>query len=107
MARSPMKPGQANSPGGALEPLTNAGSGPWTPSLRVLLAAVFSVDALTALVVIAYSNSYLIDVLRASSAYPAYALAIYGFVKLVTAPAGGCSSPRVWEASRGRCWWAR
>ena len=102
-----MKPGQPNSPGGALGPLTDAGSGPWTPSLRVLLAAVFSVDALTALGVIAYSNPYLIDIREAPSAYPAHALAIYGFVKLVTAPAGGCFSPRVWKASRGRCWWAR
>ena len=61
----------------------------------MLLAAVFSVDALTALVVIAYSNTYLIDVRQAPSSYPAYALGIYGLVKLITAPAGGWVLDRV------------
>ena len=63
--------------------------------MRLLLAAVFSVDALTALVVIAYGNTYLIDVRQAPSAYPAYALGIYGLVKLITAPAGGWVLDRV------------
>lgn len=63
--------------------------------MRLLLAAVFSVDALTALVVIAYSNTYLIDVRQAPSAYPAYALGVYGLVKLITAPAGGWVLDRV------------
>ena len=39
-------------------------------------------DALTALVVLAYGNHYLINVLDAPAAYPAYALGIYGFIKL-------------------------
>ncbi len=63
--------------------------------MRLLLAAVFSVDALTALVVIAYSNTYLIDIRQAPSAYPAYALGIYGLVKLITAPVGGWVLDRV------------
>ena len=46
-------------------------------------------DALTALVVIAYSNTYLIDIRQAPSAYTAYARGIYGLVKLITAPLGG------------------
>lgn len=56
---------------------------------------MFSVDALTALVVLAYSNPYLIDVLQAPSSYPAYALGIYGLVKLITAPVGGWVLDRV------------
>ena len=50
---------------------------------------------MTALVVIAFSNSYLIDTRHSPPAYPAYALGIYGFVKLVTAPIGGWLLDRV------------
>jgi MFS family permease len=57
--------------------------------LLPVIASVFALDALTTLVVIAYGNSYLINTLGAPAAYPAYALGIYGFVKLLTAPAGG------------------
>ncbi len=45
--------------------------------------------------VIAYSNTYLIDIRQAPSAYPAYALGIYGLVKLITAPVGGWILDRV------------
>lgn len=61
-------------------------------ALRALLptlAAIFAIDAMTALVIIGYGNTYLINHLSAPSSYPAYALAIYGLVKLVSAPAGG------------------
>ncbi len=63
--------------------------------LRNLLAVVFTIDCMTALVVIAFSNSYLIDTRHSPPAYPAYALGIYGFVKLVTAPIGGWLLDRV------------
>ncbi|MEO8219132.1 MAG: MFS transporter [Acidobacteriota bacterium] len=94
MARSLTGSGHPNPPGGTPFEAADS-SGTWTPSLRLLLAAVFSVDALTALVVIAYSNTYLIDIRQAPSAYPAYALGIYGLVKLITAPVGGWLLDRV------------
>ena len=50
---------------------------------------------MTALVVIAYGNSYLIETRHAPASYPAYALGIYGLVKLITAPAGGWLLDRV------------
>ena len=54
-----------------------------------MVGAAFVLDLLTVFLVFAWGNSYLIDVLRAPAAAPGYALAIYGFVKLVSAPAGG------------------
>ncbi|MEP6872691.1 MAG: MFS transporter, partial [Anaerolineaceae bacterium] len=95
MARSLTGSGRQNLPGETPFAAADFSRGSWTPSLRLLLAAVFSVDALTALVVIAYGNTYLIDVRQAPSAYPAYALGIYGLAKLVTAPAGGWVLDRV------------
>ena len=53
------------------------------------LAAVFALDAMTGLVIIGYGNSYLIDVLKAPPSYPAYAIGLYGLVKLLAAPPGG------------------
>jgi predicted MFS family arabinose efflux permease len=50
---------------------------------------------MTALVVIAFGNSYLIETRHAPASYPAYALGIYGVVKLTTAPAGGWLLDRV------------
>ncbi len=63
--------------------------------LGLLLALVFATDAMTSLVVIAFGNSYLIETRHAPASYPAYALGIYGFVKLVTAPIGGWLLDRV------------
>lgn len=57
--------------------------------LGVVLVLVFLIDSMTALVVIAFGNSFLIETVHAPASYPAYELGIYGFVKLVTAPAGG------------------
>jgi MFS family permease len=57
--------------------------------LRPFLATVFSIDAMTMLVVIAYGSSYLLKVLDSPPSYPAYALGIYGFMKLLSAPIGG------------------
>jgi len=57
--------------------------------LLPVLGAVFSLDCLAGLVVMGYGNSYLINVLRAPSSYPAYALGIYGVVKLTVALPGG------------------
>lgn len=59
------------------------------------MAAILTLDALTGLVVIGYGNTYLVHDLRAPSAYPAYAIALYGLVKLITAPPGGWLLERV------------
>jgi MFS family permease len=58
-------------------------------AVRFILAAVFAVDVLTALIVIGYGNSYLLKTLDAPASYPAFALGVYGFVKLATAPVSG------------------
>lgn len=50
---------------------------------------------MTSLVVIAFGNSYLIETRHAPASYPAYALGIYGLVKLITAPVGGWLLDRV------------
>lgn len=60
-----------------------------------LLGIVFTIDAMTALVVIAFGQSYLIETRHAPPAYPAYSLAIYGLVKLLSAPLGGWAIDRV------------
>lgn len=57
--------------------------------LRPFLATVFSIDAMTMLVIIAYGSSYLINVLHSPPSYPAYALGIFGFMKLLSAPISG------------------
>ncbi len=59
------------------------------------LGAVFATDAMTALVVIGYGNSYLIKTLNSPASYPAYALGLYGLVKLISAPIGGRILDRV------------
>jgi len=53
------------------------------------MAAILTLDALAGLAIIGYGNTYLVNELRAPSSYPAYAIAVYGLVKLVTAPPGG------------------
>lgn len=58
-------------------------------AVRFVLAAVFALDVLTALIITGYGNSYLLKTLDAPAAYPAFALGIYGFVKLATAPLAG------------------
>ncbi|MGH2632741.1 MAG: hypothetical protein ACRDG3_04960, partial [Tepidiformaceae bacterium] len=63
--------------------------------LGFLLASVFAIDAMTGLVVIAFGNSYLIETRHAPPEYPAYALGIYGLVKLLSAPVGGWFLDRV------------
>jgi predicted MFS family arabinose efflux permease len=50
---------------------------------------------MTALVVIAFGQSYLIETRHAPPAYPAYSLAIYGLVKLLSAPIGGWALDKV------------
>lgn len=65
-----------------------AATWPDAPMVR-MLAAAFLMDALTVFLVFAWGNSYLITTLNAPSALPGYALAVYGFVKLATAPIGG------------------
>lgn len=60
-----------------------------------ILGAVFATDAMTALVVIGYGNSYLIKTLDSPASYPAYALGLYGLVKLISAPIGGRILDRV------------
>ncbi len=65
------------------------------PQIATLLAVVFTIDCMTALVVIAFSNSYLIETRHAPPSYPGYALGVYGFVKLVSAPVGGWLLDRV------------
>lgn len=69
------------------------------PDFLLIMAAVFALDALTGLVVIGYGNSYLINVVNAPESYPAYAIAIYGVVKMVVAPVGGWLLERVRPAS--------
>jgi predicted MFS family arabinose efflux permease len=60
-----------------------------------LLGAIFCIDAMTSLVVIAYGNSYLLHTLNAPASYPGYAIGIYGLVKLLSAPVGGWLLDRV------------
>lgn len=64
-------------------------------ALAPILGAVFATDAMTALVVIGYGNSYLIKTLDSPASYPAYALSLYGLVKLLSAPIGGRILDRV------------
>lgn len=59
-----------------------------------VLAAAFLLDALTMFVVVAYGSAYLLDTLAAPPAYPGYALALYGLVKLAGALGGGWALQR-------------
>lgn len=59
------------------------------PQTLRLLAAAFVLDAMTTFFVLAYGSVYLLRELHAPAAYPAIALAIYGAVKLTSAPPGG------------------
>ncbi|MGE0227256.1 MAG: MFS transporter [Dehalococcoidia bacterium] len=65
-----------------------------TRPVRFTLAAVFVLDVFTTVIVAAYGNSYLVKTLDAPPSYPAFALATYGFVKLLTAPVGGWLTDR-------------
>jgi predicted MFS family arabinose efflux permease len=97
MAQSPIPSGhplQRDAPISATAISSSAGNLLRSP-LRTLLAVVFTIDCMTALVVIAFGNSYLIETRHSPPAYPAYALGIYGFVKLLTAPIGGWLLDRV------------
>jgi MFS family permease len=58
-------------------------------AVRSALATAFSLDLLTALIVFAFSNSYLVQVLHAPPSYPAFAMGVWGAVKLISSPPGG------------------
>jgi MFS family permease len=66
-----------------------------TRESRLLMAAAFALDAIAGMVVLGFGNAYLIETVKAPDAYPAYAIAIYGVVKLMTAPPGGWLLERV------------
>ncbi len=85
----PPPPGAPQSATATSRPQIAALLAPLRGRLAVLLAAVFAIDAMTGLVVIAFGNSYLIETRHAPASYPAYALGIYGLVKLLAAPIGG------------------
>jgi hypothetical protein len=62
---------------------------PAEPAVRAVLGAAFALDTLTALIVIAYGSSYLVQTLNAPPSYPAFALGLHGVTRLlVAAPAG-------------------
>lgn len=66
----------------------------WRPATLRLLLAAFLLDLLSVFIVFGYGSSYLLRVLHAPSAYPAFALAIYGGVKT------GTSQPAGWLLDR-------
>jgi len=79
----------------ALEPQVAARvAGATDRTVRFVLAAVFALDALTTLIITGYGNSYLLQTLDAPPSYPAFALGVYGFVKLATGPASGWLTDR-------------
>jgi MFS transporter, DHA1 family, multidrug resistance protein len=59
------------------------------PRLLGTLVAVGALDALTGLIVFGSGNTYLLEVVRSPESYPAFAIAVYGLVKLVGSPLGG------------------
>lgn len=61
---------------------------PRLSTLRILGSA-FVLDLLAVSFVFVFGSSYLLNRLNAPAAYPGYALAVYGLVKLVVAPLGG------------------
>jgi MFS family permease len=75
-----------------LKPAPGLGSG----ALPSVLASVFALDLITALIVVGFGNAYLVRVLHSPPAYPAFALAVYGTVKLLSAPFAG------WLVDRAR-----
>lgn len=66
----------------------------WRPATLRLLVAAFLLDLLSVFIVFGYGSSYLLRVLHAPSAYPAFALAIYGAMKT------GTSQPAGWLLDR-------
>lgn len=66
----------------------------WRPATLRLLLAAFLLDLLSVFIVFGYGSSYLLRVLHAPPAYPAFALAIYGGVKT------GTSQPAGWLLDR-------
>ncbi len=71
--------------------LTGPGAGP----LLSVVISVFTLDLLTAFVVVGYGNAYLVRMLQSPPSYPAFALAVYGTVKLLAAPFAGWLVDRV------------
>jgi len=53
------------------------------------LGSAFGLDLLTGMIVFAFSNSYLVQVLHAPPSYPAFALGVWGVVKLLASPVSG------------------
>ena len=53
------------------------------------MAAAYSLDVLFVVCVVGYGSRYLLNELQTSAAYPGYALAAYGLLKLAGALAGG------------------
>lgn len=64
-------------------------TGPGRGLLLRVLISVFVLDLLTAFIVVGFGNAYLVRVLQAPLAYPAFALTVYGTVKLLAAPFAG------------------
>lgn len=70
--------------------------------MRSALAGAFGLDLLTGLIVFAFSNSYLVQVLHAPPSYPAFALGVWGVVKLAASPVSGWVADHVrGEAAAG------
>ena len=65
------------------------GEGASRRPLLMALGAVACIDVLTAMVVLAYGNAYLLRTLHAAPSAPAFALTTYGLVKLLAAPIAG------------------
>ena len=66
----------------------------WRPATARLLLAAFLLDLLSVFIVVGYGSSYLLRILHAPPAYPAFALAIYGAMKT------GSSQPAGWLLDR-------
>ncbi len=66
-----------------------AGSALDRRTLAPLVVLAFAQDAIYALVFLSFMNHYLLGVLKASAALPAYTLALYGAARLVTHPLAG------------------
>ena len=54
-----------------------------------MVVLAFTQDAIYALIFLSFMNHYLLGVLKASAALPAYTLALYGAARLVTHPLAG------------------
>lgn len=64
-------------------------TGPERGPLPSVLISVFTLDLLTAFIVVGFGNAYLVRVLHSPPSYPAFSLAVYGTVKLLAAPFAG------------------